>query len=68
MFKTYISVSESECHDIIDIMRSKELVSKYMNLNPGGTPYIRMIRMIIVLFGGCNRRFCIFRGFSSEIN
>ena len=28
----------------------------------GGTPYIRMIRMIVVFFRGCNRRFSIFLG------
>ena len=33
----------------------------------GGTPYIRMIGMIVVLFKGCNRRFSIFRGCLSEI-
>ena len=26
----------------------------------GGTPYIRMIGMIVVFFRGCNRRFGIF--------
>ena len=29
-------------------------------LPPGGTPYIRMIGMIVVFFRGCNRRFSIF--------
>ena len=33
----------------------------------GGTPYIRLIGMIVVSFRGCNRRFSIFRGCSSEI-
>ena len=28
----------------------------------GGTPYIRMIGMIVVFFRGCNRRFSIFLG------
>ena len=27
---------------------------------PWGTPYIRMIGMIVVFFRGCNRRFSIF--------
>ena len=29
---------------------------------PGGTPYIRMIGMIVVFFRSCNRRFSIFQG------
>ena len=31
-----------------------------MSLGGGGTPYIRMIGMIVVFFRGCNRRFGIF--------
>ena len=33
----------------------------------GGTPYVRMIGMIVVFFRVCNRRFSIFRGCSSKI-
>ena len=28
----------------------------------GGTPYIQMIKMVVVFFRGCNQRFGIFLG------
>ena len=28
--------------------------------SPGGTPYIRMVGMVVVFFRGCNWRFSIF--------
>ena len=31
-------------------------------LSRGGTPYIRMMGVIVVFFRGCNRRFGIFLG------
>ena len=33
-----------------------------IDLPGGGTPYIRMIGMIVVFFRGCNGRFGIFLG------
>ena len=35
---------------------------KPVKLPGGGTPYIRMIEMIVIFFRGYNRRFSIFRG------
>ena len=37
-----------------------EAKSKSALVLGGGTPYIRMIGMIVVFFRGCNRRFGIF--------
>ena len=69
------STSNATCGDFADITANDYLTNdtvlnhtlRIQARGGGGTPYVRMIGMIVVFFRGCDRRFSIFRGCSSEI-
>ena len=62
----YVNKKETSCKTLFDVLckNGKTLFRHFDSVsNPGrGTPYIRMIEMIVVFFSGCIRRYSNFRG------